>query len=304
MFVIGIDENGLGPRLGMFCVTASVFECRNYDRAKFWDICGNTGVNDSKLVMSSGHLEKGRDIVLLYSKLFSGKTLNTADGFIELMSFSKPRLIKKKCPPHCREMCWGRDFEFPVRAGLENSVKIAKDYMRKNGIKLQTVETIFYCPREFNKGINRYENKLSLEFVILEKFFRKYYNLFDADLLFLCGKLGGTKRYGRFFNYMKNFKLLKKREGSDSSYKFKNFGEIKFIRNGDALHSPIALSSIFGKLVREIFLVKMNRFFRALSPSLPIASGYNDPVTSEFIKRTKRLRTKLKIPDDCFLRIR
>jgi len=176
--------------------------------------------------------------------------------------------------------------------------------MMRNGIKLRTVETIFYCPREFNKGIRKYENKLSLEFVILEKFFRKYYNLFGGDLLFLCGKLGGTKRYERFFNYMKKFEILKKREGSDSSYKFENFGEIKFIRSGDALHSPIALSSIFGKLVREIFLAKMNRFFRSLNPSLPRASGYNDPVTSEFIKRTKRLRMKLKIPDDCFLRVR
>jgi len=59
---------------------------------------------------------------------------------------------------------------------------------------------------------------------------------------------------------------------------------------------------LVGKGVREILMSRIVRFYRGAQPSLPDASGYNDPVTQRFISGTAKQRLRLEIPDDCFRR--
>ncbi|MBU4133717.1 hypothetical protein KKH42_00180, partial [bacterium] len=119
-----------------------------------------------------------------------------------------------------------------------------------------------------------------------------------------CGKLGGTKRYAPFFDYLKQYRVTKASEGMDSFYEFARFGRIEFVKDGDSLHLPVALASVFGKLVREIFMERLNDFFAGFIQNLSRVSGYNDPLTREFIEKTAAVRKKRGIPENCFLRKR
>ena len=166
------------------------------------------------------------------------------------------------------------------------------------------METIYSCPRDFNEGIRKYSNKLHYEFSLIEKMFEKYKNMYDDDLLFICGKLGGVNRYGRFFSYLRKYKIRESAEGKDSGYILSDFGEIRFLKDADSLHMPVALSSVFGKYVREFFMAGVNNYFRKEFPSLRPVSGYNDCVTKEFIRKTEDTRRRAGVPDDCFLRIK
>ncbi|PIU18643.1 MAG: hypothetical protein COT16_01565 [Elusimicrobia bacterium CG08_land_8_20_14_0_20_44_26] len=304
MFVIGIDENGLGPRLGVFCVTASVFECVKYDRGKFWKCAGKTGVADSKKIVFSGRTKKGRGIASIFLKSASGKIPSDERKFVGRLSFSGCEPFNKKCPQICAGMCRGQAKPFETPPEVDVSAQKVRKIMKKNGIRFLGSDTYIMCPRELNRDLKKYPGKTAVEFSILEKFFAKYRQKYGGELHFLCDKLGGVKNHRNYFDYLKKFRINAFEEGRNSFYEVENFGKIEFIQNGDSLHFPVALSSIFGKVVREIFVERMNDFFIPKIAGLTRVSGYNDDLTAEFIKRTFFLRKKLKIPDECFLRSR
>ena len=110
-----------------------------------------------------------------------------------------------------------------------------------------------------------------------------------------------------------------KQEGSFKTYAIETLGEskevseyyfssgdssvnISFIEGGDRHHFPIALSSLFGKYIREVFMHHQNRFFQRQAPSLRPASGYRDSTTKTFVEVTCDPRREMGLPDQCFLR--
>jgi len=303
MYVVGIDENGLGPRLGMFCVTAVIFECDSYNKNLFWKKASDGAVDDSKQVMASGRTGKGRKIAAAYLAQLDRAPETEAD-FIDIVNFRRDRPFRVDCPECGRSMCRVGDAVFCGENVSGVSEKLSSSLCDAR-IRFAGAESIFYCPEEFNRGIDIFGSKLRLEFSILETFFKKYSTLSASDdKLFICGKLGGTKRYGPYFDYLKKHRLAKASEGTDSFYEFDGLGRIEFVKDGDSLHLPVALASVFGKLVREIFMERLNDYFGGYIKKLNRVSGYNDPLTREFIEKTAAVRKEQGVPDTCFLRKR
>jgi ribonuclease HII len=303
MYVIGIDENGLGPKLGMFCVTAALFDCVSYDPVVFWRKVSDGAVDDSKKVMSFGSTEKGRRIAASYLGLLGAPPATDAE-FIKKVNFRKNGPLGKDCPECGKVMCAPGHSPFCDTLSLPSATVLSSS-LRKAGIRFAGVESFFMCPAEFNRGIDLYGSKLRLEFSILEKFFEKYAGLSEEGAtLFLCGKLGGTKRYTPYFDRLRKHRILALSEGVDSFYEIQGLGRIEFIRDADSLHLPAALASVFGKLVREIFMESLNDYFCGFQKELSRVSGYNDPLTRDFIAKTAALREEKAVPAECFLRKR
>jgi len=303
MFVVGIDENGLGPKLGMFCVTAAIFECRSYNKNLFWKKASDGAVDDSKRVMTSGRTGKGRKIAAAYLAQL-GRVPETDADFIDIVNFRSGLPFRDECPGCGRGMCRVGDAVFCGESVSSVSEKLSSSLCDAR-IRFAGAESIFYCPEEFNRGIDRFGSKLRLEFSILEMFYKKYSTLSASDdKLFICGKLGGTKRYGPYFDYLKKYRLAKASEGTDSFYEFDGLGRIEFVKDGDSLHLPVSLASVFGKLVREIYMESLNDYFGGFIKNNRRVSGYNDSLTREFIEKTVAVRKEQGVPENCFLRKR
>ncbi len=303
MYIVGIDENGLGPKLGMFCVTASVFECPSYDKNIFWEKASDGAVDDSKKVMSSGRTAKGRKIAAAYLAQL-GQAPETEADFIDIINFRSDGPFRGDCPSCGGRMCRSGDSPFCAES-VSGAADNLSSSLRSAGIRFAGAESFFYCPEEFNRGIDRFGSKMRLEFSILEMFFKKYGGLSaNGDILFICGKLGGTKRYEPYFDYLKKHRVTRASEGTDSFYELDGLGRIEFVKDGDSLHLPVALASVFGKLVREIFMESLNGYFGVFEKNLPRVSGYNDPLTREFIEKTAAIRKEQGVPENCFLRKR
>ncbi|MDO9514314.1 MAG: hypothetical protein Q7J59_06905 [Elusimicrobiota bacterium] len=303
MYIVGIDENGLGPKLGMFCVTASLFECDSYDPDFFWKKASDGMVDDSKKVMASGRTEKGRRIAASYLALL-GSVPETDADFIKLINFRKDGPRRCGCPDCGRIMCRAGNSSFVADFSVSNAADLSSS-LKAAGIRFAGAESFFCCPEEFNRGIDRYDSKMRLEFSILEMFFKKFSALSaKGDTLFICGKLGGTKRYVPYFDHLKKYRPLCSSEGTSSFYELGGLGRIEFVKDADSMHLPVALASVFGKLVREVFMESLNDYFCGFQKDLPRVSGYNDPLTREFIEKTASLREDNGVPAECFLRKR
>jgi ribonuclease HII len=115
--------------------------------------------------------------------------------------------------------------------------------------------------------------------------------------------IGGIRDYASRFTRFEPHRVasLAGRRGQ-RRYAVDGVGEIRFEVDADARHLPVALASIVGKYVREVWMRRIGEFYRQGDPGLRLASGYHDPVTTRFIAATEASRRRLGIAPDCFRR--
>lgn len=269
MRIIGVDENGFGSILGPLVITFTVFSAPFYDKKLFWQI--SKKVADSKKIMRFGKVKKGEEIVFLFYYLLEKKFPQKASDFIKKIEIKRKKTFCKKCHPEMKKICQKEEVFLPQEIKNEEIEKIKKEAkilqrkMEKMKIELLEIKSFIICPLEFNQKTKN-QSKIQLELFFIKNFEKKFLKKF-SQVLFLCDRIG------------------------------KNF-----IKKGDRDHFPVALSSIFGKYLREIFIKKQNQFFQKICPSVRAVSGYRDHLTKKFIKETQKIREKIKLPDICFLR--
>ncbi len=307
MLVVGIDENGYGPRLGPLVVTGSL-----------WRVDGLSFLHqpyplpESKKVFSSGDPRKmgtGEKLVLALFRWLKGYTPSHTLQF--LSSF----LLSSQGCCFSKDMCWP---EFPLPhwgdglpSGEEEELgKMLEHFLSFQGYLIE-VKSVLLCPRQFNEKRRELGNKIHVNFYLFEETIRYFREKYKDDFVFLCHQIGTTRDYRPFFHYLQNFKVAEEERetghlpfspGGVSRYVFSGLGEVWFIKDGDQNCFPIAVSSLFGKYIRELFVERLNNFFQEHIPNLPYASGYGDSKTQAFIKATENVRETLGIPQQCFLR--
>ena len=225
---------------------------------------------------------------------------------------------------------------------INNLFPKLKRVMKDSGIDLIDIKSIVLCPNLYNESITK-KGKLFLNYlqfdrlienalkrilvenisvkdkkdtVKLEKKYKKETRNFKKNeqknnlnsIFVIADKLGSKKHY---INYLKsgllgdfNIKVLEQSRDI-STYKLSNNSEIRisFIKEGDKIHFPIALSSVFSKYIRERFIKNINEFFATKIQNLEPTKGYAYKI-EKFIEVTNDVRKKYNINTDCFLRKR
>ncbi|MHC5039855.1 MAG: hypothetical protein ACYTHM_21320 [Planctomycetota bacterium] len=320
MYIAGIDENGLGPKLGPLVVTGALFEVQGerYRPETFLQAfeeasaLGGAKVADSKTVMRSGDMALGENTVLAFASRIHGRLPQGAEEFLELTCHPPPSRLREACPAPGADLCFGGDASLPLfGGGMGTAARIAEglgDRMAGLGIRPVAVESEVLCPARYNRSLTE-EGEGSKARVDLAAFERRMLSLFGRaageEVLFLCGKVMNQTYYSPKLWLIEAHPLLVRSESREAScYGLQDFGEIRFLLDGDRHHPPIALASMFGKYVREIFMARLNRYFAERIPGHLPASGYGDPVTRAFIQKALPMVREAGIPEPCFLRDR
>ncbi|MCM8800775.1 MAG: hypothetical protein NC912_02000 [Candidatus Omnitrophica bacterium] len=289
MLVVGIDENGLGPILGPLVVTASLVEAKDPERLS------KGSLKESKKICGFGRMKECERIVLSFYKLLYNSIPSNTLEFLSNILIQKDRCSLPFL--HC--IC---DLQIPswMNSGINN--QIAQNYLQEIDASIKEIKSIAICPGKFNQRLKYVSGKLHLNYLLFEDLFSYFKENYKDEILFLCGRNGRTKNYQKFFNL---FSPIFNYETKDEiGYYFCDGQKVRFITDGDARYFPITISSIFGKYIRELFIRRMNEFFKSKIPALLYCSGYRDKKTRQFIKETADLRNELNIPEECFLRER
>jgi len=127
----------------------------------------------------------------------------------------------------------------------------------------------------------------------------------EQDVLFICGKIGSTKRYADWFSFMGIDAGIIHESTSESAYAAAGLGEFRFIRDADDAHFCVALASMAGKYLRELAMLRLNgRMKKWIDSDCAWISGYANARTRDMIEKTANARRSLGLPDECFIRIR
>jgi hypothetical protein len=140
-----------------------------------------------------------------------------------------------------------------------------------------------------------------MNYLQFEKIILNYCKTFE-NIVVSAGKIGGRNYYMDFFQKtFSSWKIKKINESKDiSEYTLikNNSGIVlKFVKNIEDKSFLGVLAGIYGKYIREISMIGINRFLGTNR----FISGYRDRYTSEFIKK---IQNKNLVYMDCILRVK
>lgn len=303
MHVVGIDENGLGPRLGPLIATAVTLEVDDYDAARWLQLGRVLGIDDSKRTSGFGRMGAAESLTLAVAEQLVGQAPSCADTLLAALSLDTTTALRAGCPDDATAMqCWSHPLLLPALGGSLAAGRQALSGLHEVGVQLVHARTVVVCAGTLNRQLAAGDSKLQVDLQQFERLLLDAQAGAKLDVAY-CGMVGGIRNYRRYLRQLTPTAVLQERDGV-CAYRLTDGAELRFEVDADARHLPVALASMIGKTLRELGMQRQMRFYRQHDPSLPSASGYHDPVTARFVHRSASLRQSLAIAHGCFERRR
>ena len=304
---MGIDENGLGPRLGPLVVTAvwakvspegGVIAARKARGA----LAKRLG--DSKDMVSHGDVALGEAWARAIARRL-GIDATNPDELIHALALDSRAELRKPCPRHVEAQCWNTEREvFEADEELVSLVTRDLDRLAEKGIDVTGVRSSVVCTKRLNDARRDGRSRFDVDLHAMERIILHARESANMDVDAVCGKVGGYARYSEAFGPLAGRLHAIIEEGAKkSSYSFPGLGVISFVRDADAHHLLVGMASMVGKWIREVMMGRIVRFYGHSDNETLAASGYHDPITDQFVEATSLVRRKRAIPDTCFERV-
>jgi ribonuclease HII len=303
-FAIGVDENGLGSRLGPLVVTAVLARTNEAGRdtlARRLPRSIRASLDDSKRLLSHTDVRLGE----AWAREIVAPDAATPSALFEHLALDGVPKLRERCPSHVEAQCWHTTAEaFSAEPELRKRVARHRALLAARGVELITVKTAVLCTDTLNRAKRAGRNRFVSDLHAMESLVLALRREAGADVSAVCGKVGSMAEYSRFFGPLGGWLHNVLDEGpARSAYRFPTVGELAFVRDADASAPLVMLASLVGKYVRELFMTRIAAHYPAAATEAR-PSGYHDPVTAQFVARTALVRKRRKHPNDCFERER
>ncbi|MCP4758337.1 MAG: hypothetical protein GY894_05410 [Planctomycetes bacterium] len=296
MLYAGIDEAGYGPMFGPLCAGVSVFEFDHSDKQSLpclWnelermvtrtkrDARGRVVIDDSKKLKGAGkvrhpltHLERG---VLLFAAIACGDAdwLEHLDD-TSLLSTLGIEDLQAVWYDSTTPLPLGQDVRMLRidRGRLERACHAAE-------VRCVHLGAAAIPAAEFNQRVGAAGSKAIVNFELMVHLAETCWKRAAMKPLTIAvDRHGGRTRYLNDLHTAWPEAERQILEESDdlSRYRLSMPGrspmEISFSSEADSKHLPVALASMTAKYVRELMMVRLNRFFAGLMPELKPTAGY------------------------------
>ena len=305
---IGIDENGLGARLGPLIVTGVLAEVDERGArllARKLPVKLRADLDDSKRLVSCHDVALGEAWARAVSRSgpdASAPPPSSPAELFDLLSLEGRERLSRPCPTEAHAQCWGTEHEsFVADRELVERIDGHVAFLAGRGVRILGVKSSTLCVAELNRlksaGVNRVSAALhAMERLVLDLAARA-----GTEVHATCGKVGGINEYTRFWGPLSGRLHNVIEEGrARSTYRFPGIGQLAFVRDADGSDPLVMLASLVGKYLRELLMRRIGHHWSKPGTSLP--SGYHDPVTSRFVELTARARKRRSLPLACFER--
>ncbi len=279
--IIGVDENGLGPKLGPLVVTGVRLRLAGAPPS-FAALREATGLDDSKRVFAPGRRGRGEALALgVLGVRGAGSPAELLRGRLVAPPWSAPDACRGGtdgmglCPalplrPLPRWTTEVRD----VAAGLE-----------RLGVVVERVACAVLCPGTLNVALADGTSKLAVDLRLFEVVVQALRDDAAGPCEASCGKVGGTDRYAeRFAAWAGREVRVVLESRACSTYDIGGVGRVSFVRDADASEPAVATASVVGKYVRELW---MDDLAAAAAWEGPTPSGYHDAASERLAARLR-----------------
>ncbi len=302
---VGVDENGLGARIGPLIVTAVLAHVspegqRWVERRPRGNL--SKDLDDSKRLVSHADFTLGE----AWARVLTGDRWQSPQELFEHLSAEGAGSLRRDCPRHVEQQCWGlRRESFSASPELLSRLSGHLTKLSLRGIDVRRVLVTSVCTSRLNRARLQGKNRFVSDLHAMEGLLLSLREQSAGDLYATCGKVGGMSDYDRFFGQLAGrlhttLEVSRRR----SAYYFPGLGHLHFVQDADARDMLVMLASLVGKYVRELLMARIAHFYDEEETATLGVSGYHDERTDEWVQATAQRRRQLRIIDDCFERAR
>ncbi|MET0343424.1 MAG: hypothetical protein ABW252_20605 [Polyangiales bacterium] len=303
VIVVGVDENGLGPLLGPLVTTAVGFSLARYVPAAQVAAGRALGIDDSKATAGFGQMAVAEGLALAVVARRTGALPGNIDALFEGLLLERPKALQGACPDGAHAQCWAAPLSLPCFGGDVGAGHAMLDGLAARGIELVHARSAVACAGSLNQRLRVGQSRVEVDLELMELLVLDARATLAAELRAICGMVGGIRNYTAKLRHFPAGGVTPVRaKGGTLAYDVAGVGHVRFEIDADARHLPVALASMVGKYVRELWMARQNAFYRGHDPTLDEVSGYHDPITRRFVAASAGLRARLGVVDACFVR--
>jgi hypothetical protein len=290
--IAGIDEAGYGPLLGPLVTTCAALRSAQEpeDPGEFWDSL-------REVVCRPGRGSAGRLVVGDSKKVYSGESglarleqavlafLGAAGTSAETVEEVAGAILSPECLTSLRAHPWysARGERLPLASGPVETAAGAQGLSRccaAQEIEVLPVRSRLLAEGEFNRRVAREDNKATVLAGLVAGLLRDVRAQAGAEpLAVYIDRLGGRTDYAAFLGgvYPGAFVWEEFRSPARQYYRIEGLPgptRVEFRVRADSHCFPVALASMTSKYLRELFMRRLNEYWRSIDPQVPETSGY------------------------------
>jgi ribonuclease HII len=310
---VGIDENGMGPRLGPLIVTSVLATVDQPGRKVVTSrprgaVAKRIGDSKKLVTFDDSALGEAWARAIALREGGAARAPRTPAELLKAVALDGESTLQAPCPSHHVDLCWSTDGEsFASTDSMVADCTKDLDRLAAKGVVVRRARVAIVCTKRLNDAVDRGLSRFDVDLHTMERLTLDARDEVGDEVYALCGKVGGfdfyADRFGPLAGYLHTM-LLESRARSE--YQVPGVGRLAFVRDGDDTHLIIGLASLVGKWARDHLMRRVVRYHRTHAAhgakDLVEASGYHDPVTTQFILASALTRKQRRIEPTCFER--
>jgi len=287
----GIDEAGYGPMLGPLCVAQSLLSIEDWTPGEpapdLWKTLHETvgksktdaktkiAVGDSKKLKLANSSKTKHPLFHLERAVLA--FLAARDGAYPKTDLDLYKTLGSDLESHP----WGQGDPIPLPLGVSHDQLMIdashlKTVMGKRGVELVDIQVRTIHVHEFNDLFCTTRSKASATGLALEEHLRSAdaHRQDFAHTRIICDRQSGRTRYlGMLSGVFDNLEAVEE-SARASRYTVGDELGIMLTPKADVFFFPVALASMAAKLVRELMMMRFNRYWQTRNPGLKPTAGY------------------------------
>ncbi|MEM9167267.1 MAG: hypothetical protein AAGB48_09620 [Planctomycetota bacterium] len=296
----GIDEAGYGPMLGPLCVARSLFVAEDHPAdanvPDLWErlapaVCRTlkewrAGDRSRVPIADSKRLKLPNDSVRQHPLRHLERGVLAAMASIGASPGDDASLLTT-LNAHLPEASWygGPAVTLPL-ANEPDSIALGANLLahafRRSGVRLDDASCRVIGEQEFNTSLDRAGSKAAVVADAVVGHLRSVRDRYGRDgehLRIVCDRLGSRAGYGALLAQVWDSGAIETVAESPacSAYAVRGCGatcRVLFMTESESRHLPVAFASMAAKLVRELAMRRLNRYFAMRRPELKPTAGY------------------------------
>lgn len=288
----GIDEAGYGPTLGPLCVGCTVFVLENHDPAAgaphLWKtlakaVCRKRTDKRKRIAVDDSKNLKGTKSSTTTHPLKHLERAVLAFGFEAGLPACDSEFFQRIDAVADAHDWYATSTPLPVGQRADElriaASRLART-MRETGVRCELIRCDAIDAAEFNRQVAKTNNKAAINMAAALRHVDRIWSRWPQQHpRIIIDRHGGRIHYREELQFAwpeAHIQILAEDERM-SRYRLDCGGSqatVTFMPEAETSHLPVALASMAAKYTRELFMLRMNRYFAQHIPELKPTAGY------------------------------